>query len=335
MYIPSAPLGLKDKSFQGEGFFAAPNPPFGAVFTYYLKDEIQSKKKKRQEAEKELVKKGADVAYPSWEDLRTEDREEDPAILLTVSDEEGNVVRTLTGPVTAGFNRVAWDLRYPPATPTELKPPKDEDPFAEPPRGPLAAPGPYKVSLAKRVDGKITPLSEALPFDAVPLGNATLAAKDREALLAFEQKTARLQRAVQGAVRSADEASERLDYLKKALLDTPAADPRLGEEARALAGRLKDLQESLTGDPVKAKRNEPVPPSIQDRVQQVVSGHWSATSEATQTHLRNYEIAASQFAPVLEQLRALITVDLKRLEAEAEAAGAPWTPGRVPEWRPE
>jgi photosystem II stability/assembly factor-like uncharacterized protein len=335
MYIPSLPLGLKEKSFQGEGFFAAPNPPFGAVFTYYLKDEIKSRKKLRQDAEKEIVKKGGDVAYPPWEDLKAEDREEDPAILLTVTDEEGNVVRRLTGPVTAGFSRVAWDLRYPPSSPTELKPSKEENPFNEPPKGPLAAPGTYKVTLAKRVDGKVTPLSEVRSFEAAPLASATLPVKDRQALLAFERKTARLQRAVMGAVRSADEARNRLDNLKKALLDTPGADPRLGEEARALEGRLRDLQQSLSGDPVKGARNEPVPPSVQDRVQQVVGGHWTATSDATQTHRRNYEIAASQFAPVLERLRALVEGDLKRLEEKAEAAGAPWTPGRVPQWRPE
>ena len=72
-----------------------------------------------------------------------------------------------------------------------------------------------------------------------------------------------------------------------------------------------------------------------DRVQQVVSGHWSSTSEATQTHRREYDIAAAQFGPVLEKLRTLIEVDLASVESLAEAAGAPWTPGRVPEWRPE
>jgi hypothetical protein len=27
--------------------------------------------------------------------------------------------------------------------------------------------------------------------------------------------------------------------------------------------------------------------------------------------------------------------DLRRLEADADAAGAPWTPGRLPTWKPE
>src|SRR5262249_31385563 len=67
MFIPSNPYALKEKSFFGQTFFSAPTPPFGAVFTYYLKDEIKSLKKTRQAAEKEAVKKGEDVSYPTWE----------------------------------------------------------------------------------------------------------------------------------------------------------------------------------------------------------------------------------------------------------------------------
>jgi hypothetical protein len=29
----------------------------------------------------------------------------------------------------------------------------------------------------------------------------------------------------------------------------------------------------------------------------------------------------------------LVEVDLTKLEKDMESAGAPWTPGRVPEWR--
>jgi hypothetical protein len=189
--------------------------------------------------------------------------------------------------------------------------------------------------MARRAGGVVTPLGEPRTFQAAPLGQPTLPPADRTALLAFQRKTGRLQRAVMGAVRAAGEAQTRLDYLRKALLDTPAADPVLSVETRELEGQLKDLLISLTGDRTVASRNEPTPPSIMDRVQQVVGGHWSSTSAATRTHQRDYEIAASQFAPVLEKLRTLIEVDLASVEALAERAGAPWTPGRVPEWTPE
>src|SRR6185503_16827732 len=103
MYIPAVPLGVRDKSFQGESFYTAANPPFGAIFTYYLRDEIKTRKKQRQEKERAIAKKGGDVFYPAWDSLRAEDREEDPAVLLTATDEGGQVVRRLTGPVSAGF----------------------------------------------------------------------------------------------------------------------------------------------------------------------------------------------------------------------------------------
>jgi hypothetical protein len=196
-------------------------------------------------------------------------------------------------------------------------------------------PGTYRVSLSKRVDGTTTPIGEPVAFSAEILGAASLPAPDRAKVLAFEQKTARLQRAVLGSVETAKEAQKRLDGLKKALLETPAAPPALETRARELELTLKDLQTALSGDKVLAKYQEPVPTSIVDRVQGVVHGHWSTTSAPTGTHLRSYEIAAQEFAPVLEKLRTLVETDLKELEAKAETAGAPWTTGRVPSWKAE
>ncbi len=335
MYMVRSPLALRGKSFQGESWFAAPNPPFGAVFTYYLKDGLETLEATRRKREMEVAKEGGDVFYPSWEELRAEDLEEDPAIVLTVTDAEGNVVRRLTGPTGAGFQRVAWDLRYPPSTPTSLEPFPMDNPFRSPPTGPMAAPGTYSVALAKRVGGALTPLGEPQSFETTPLGLATLAAADRQGLLAFQAKTARLQRAVLGAIRAVEEAHQRLDFLKAAIEDTPAAGVELGDRARALEIALVDLETELGGDRTVAARNEPTPPSIVGRVQRIVYGQWTSTSPPTQTHVDAYDVASEAFADVLARLTGLLEDDLAALEADAEAAGAPWTPGRVPTWTPE
>ena len=34
LYVPAAPLAGGEKAFQGASFYTAPNPPFGATFTY-------------------------------------------------------------------------------------------------------------------------------------------------------------------------------------------------------------------------------------------------------------------------------------------------------------
>jgi hypothetical protein len=61
---------------------------------------------------------------------------------------------------------------------------------------------------------------------------------------------------------------------------------------------------------------------------------WNSTSPTTGTHRRDYDIAAQAFGQWLPKLRQLVDVDLRALQQRAEAAGVPWTPGRVPEWKP-
>ncbi|MFL6199314.1 MAG: VPS10 domain-containing protein [Thermoanaerobaculia bacterium] len=335
MFIEASPLGLPGKAFQGETLYTAPNPPFGAVFTYYLKEDLKTRKKMRWEAEAEVEKEGGNVEYPKWEDLRAEEREKEPVILLTVTDAEGQVVRRITAPAAAGMHRVAWDLRYPSTMPASLGGGPTDNPFFQPPQGPLAAPGKYTVTLAKRIGDMTTPLGEPQTFEAEPLANTSLPATDRRATLDFQRKVANLQRAVAGAASALEEGLTRVELIQKALLDTPAADPKMLDEARKIEDHLRDLNEQLTGDPVKGEHNEPTSPAIADRVFQVVGGAWGSTSAPTQTHQNNYTQAAEAFAPLLADIRKSLGEDLVNLENRMEAAGAPWTPSRIPEWKPE
>jgi photosystem II stability/assembly factor-like uncharacterized protein len=335
MYIEASQLGLPGKSFQGENFFTMANPPFGAVFTYYLKDDLKTRKKLRYEAEAAIEKEGGNLQYPKWEDVKAEELEKAPEIVVTVTDEEGNPVRRLTGPISSGFHRVAWDLRFPTSNPTELEAEENDNPFDNGPTGPLAAPGKYTVTIAKRVEGVMTPLAAPQTFEAVPLGNPSIPVTDRPATLAFQQKVARLQRAVTGALKSLEEARNRVNYDEQAIKITPAADPKLLDEAQAIENKLRTIDEQLSGDVILASHNEPTPPSIADRLFRIVGSSWSSTSAPTKTFQDDYKFASEAFAPVLEQLRRIITTDLPNLEQKLDQAGAPWTPGRLPSWKPE
>jgi photosystem II stability/assembly factor-like uncharacterized protein len=327
--------GSAGKGSQGDAFFAAPNPPFGAVFTYYLKEKVMTRKERRQEAEKKAAKEGRAVPYPTLEDLRAEDEEKEPAIVLIVQDESRATIRRLTAPRDKGFHRVAWDLRYPTSTPTEVQPPPDRPPWEPAPEGPLAPAGIYTVTLAREVDGVVTPLAGPQELSVVPLEAAMAAAQAQGDWQAFRQRIARLQRAVQGALQAATEAGTRIKYVRKAIVDTPGADPELLIEAQRLEQRLNELLTKLRGDATRAKRNEPAAPSILERVDDVVGSQWNATTGPTQTQRDAYRYAGGEFAGVLADLHALIEKDLAQLEARLEAAGAPWTPGRIPTWRME
>ncbi len=333
MFMPSAQYGLPGKAFQGSDFYTAPNPPYGAVFTYYLKEGFKTLKAERKEREKAVEDEGGTLEYPSWEDLRLEAAEPDPAVVLTIRDRTGQVIRRLTGPADSGFHRVSWDLRFPPSTPARLDPPP-HDPWGPPPSGPMVAPGEYTVSLARLSGGSLLPLAEAQSFETVPLGRATLEAKDKQAVLAFERKTADLQRAVLGAGRVLGELDQRLKLIRRALLDTPAASESMLAELATIEDSLRALHVRYGGDSIVRSHNEPDPPGIRERVLRIVKGQWHASSAPTKTHVENYTIAAGEFADFLVDLRRLVDDELAALERRLDSTGAPWTPGRIPIWQP-
>jgi len=332
MFIQSQPLGGRGKSFQGERYYTADNPSYGATVTWYLKDAIKTRKEKRQESEREAEKKGAPVGWPTRVDLRAEEEEEAPAMILTITDASDNVVRRLTGPVTAGMQRLTWDLRYPAAN-LAGPPPPDADFDFEPPSGPLVMPGTYKAQLAKRVDGVVTPLGPAQEFQVTVEGQETMSTSDHTALVEFQQKAQRLQRAAAGATQAATQLKPRLAAIKRAIAETPSLPQRLSDDATALDRRTNEILRALSGDTAARQRNINTPPSINDRIGYVVGAQRMSISRPTQTQINQYNAAAQDFEAVLVQLRQLIEVDLARLEKQLEAAGAPWTPGRIPEWR--
>jgi hypothetical protein len=160
-----------------------------------------------------------------------------------------------------------------------------------------------------------------------------MTASDRAALVEFQQKVARLQRAVQGALEAANALKPRLVLIRRALLDTPGAGDKLLDDASALDKRTNDILRALRGDSALRARNINLPPSISERVGDIVGAQRLSTARPTQTQINQYTAAAQEFEQTLAQLRQLINGDLATLEKQMEAAGAPWTPGRIPEWK--
>ena len=194
-------------------------------------------------------------------------------------------------------------------------------------------PGVYKVSIAKRVGGVLTPLSAPQTFNVTAEGQSSLSGSDRTALLEFQQKVARLQRAVSGALETSNSLKPRLVAIRRALLDTPSAGDKLLDDASGIDRRVNEILRALRGDPAQQARNQNTPPSINDRVSQIIGEQRMAIARPTGTHVAQYGVAAQEFEQTLAQLRTLIEVDLNKLEKAMEAAGAPHTPGRIPEWK--
>ena len=327
-YVPSRPMGGQEKGTMGDAFFTAPNPPFGAVFTYYLPEDLESAKERRKREEQARLARGEEIAYPERRALAAEDVERPPEVLLVVSDEAGDVVRRVPGPRRAGLHRVAWNLRYASAAPP--------GPGGREGDGPMAAPGLFSVRPVAVRNGVYEDLAQPRSFRVEPLGAATLPAADRDALLAFQREVAALQRAALAVDRAARETGDRLGLLRRAVRAAPGLDAAAYEtRIAAFETRLFDLRRVLSRDRTALDRAEFAPPSILDRIGRIARAGFTATSAPTATHRDSRAVATDQLADVSEALRVLAEDELAALEAELEAAGVPWTPGRpIPRWPP-
>ncbi|MDX2474644.1 MAG: glycosyl hydrolase [Candidatus Krumholzibacteria bacterium] len=333
IYVPGNPIGGGKKGSQGDNFYRTDNPPFGAVFTYWLGEGPKSLKVQRKATEKELIEAEKPVYYPSWDDLREEDREHEPVLVATVRNAQGEVVRRFNAPGGKGLHRVAWDLRWPDISPVNLNRSGPSTPWDDVPAGPLAMPGTYSMTLSQRVRGVDNNLAGPVEFQTRLLANNTTVTGDFGELLAFQKEAGELQRSVRGAVNTARDAQSRLNHIRQAINDTPTLDRSLLDEVDGLETQLKDMLITLQGDGAISDRSEPTTPSITGRAGMIMWTSRDITSPPTATMRKNMEIAAGQFGPLLQELTALVVTDLKSLEDRLEAAGAPHTPGRIPVWQ--
>ena len=171
------------KGSQGDSYFTASNPPFGAVFTYYLKKDTKTHQARRQTEEKKIKESGGDNLHPGWDVLKKESREESPQMLFTIRDSAGDIVRRITGPVSAGTHRITWNLRYGSFT-------------GDSGNGPLVTPGTYTVQASRRADGETKELGDPQSFEVVSVLQPSLPRQDRQEVLALQKRMGQLQRQI-------------------------------------------------------------------------------------------------------------------------------------------
>ena len=120
------------------GNWTSPNPPFGAVLTYNVKQAVP----------------------------------DDAKLVITIADDNGRQIRRLEVDKTPGLRRVAWNLRGEPvanAAPTGRGGGGGFGGRGGPPLGPLVTPGHYRATLGKLVGETVTPLGPSQSFSVVAL----------------------------------------------------------------------------------------------------------------------------------------------------------------------
>jgi photosystem II stability/assembly factor-like uncharacterized protein len=323
-YIQESPLGSRDKASQGDGYFVADNPPFGAVFTYYLKDSIQTLEEIRQEEEKEATENFEDTPFPGFDEITEEITEETPEILLIIRDASGNVVNTLTGPTKKGFHRVAWNLQRPPTSAITSPNVDDEGGFWS--FQLMVAPGEYTVELVKRQSGESTTLVEAKPFTVEQLREGALDGAAPAEVAQFWARLEDVQRRASATNAVMKEVEDKLAMLRIAMKRS-SADTDMYERWSAMKQQVDDAKTLLHGNAARNAISERQEATISDRLFHVMIGVGNSTYGPTPTHMEAMTWAEDALSDVTTALTDLRDDTLPAFESDLTAVRAPYVTG--------
>ena len=320
-YIQREPLGRGKKGSQGASHFVADNPPFGAVFTIYLKEGIKTIQELRQQKEKELTKANKDIPFPGWDELDDEKNQQKPTLWLTVQNENNEVVRKIKAKAQKGFQRIAWDLRYPSLTIA------GNVNSSRPVSGILVAPGKYKVRLSKEVDGVVTDLSEPQEFEVKPLREGALKGPSHEESVAFWKEISRMQRAVQALSLSMAEASKTIRQIESSLKRSSLAHGSVNKQVHDLKKQLEEWAQALNGNRSKNEVGEKNPHTVRMRLSAATIGTARSTYGPTPNLKKTFDIAKEDFAVIKNGVEEVVNKEIPALLKTLNEAGAPWIKG--------
>ncbi len=305
-YQQADKLGGK-KGFQGDSYFVADNPAYGAVFTVHFRDTFQSLKEKRDESEQKAKSESKDARVLSLKELEAEQRELSPKRYLQITDANDEFVARVELPNAKGMHRVTWDLHTTPIRGSGARP--------------MAMPGRYKA-VVYQWDGKATEkLSDPVELIVETMIDPSLPAVDREASLAFQKSAVALQHQLDRARRVIAKANEALTEASEVVSQSVAEPGALLAEVHGLETAIEIYERSLFGNPLLSERYMESVPTPSTRLSSAFFGALGSSHGPTQTHRTQLEIAKQELDEKLPQLDAIVVQPVVGLRAKLEAMG--------------
>ncbi len=304
---------------QGDSEYKAPNPAYGAHFTYFMSDKVKSLKDERKEREKK------NTNFPGWEALEKEKNQEKPVISLLIKDAAGNLVNTVKGTNKKGFNRVNWRLSYPSKRGEKLRTNSRNGFFGGPTI--FATPGTYTATLVKRVDGVTTVLQEPKEFKVVPMYDGALPRKSFGEMNQFREEAFAFQQDLTATNLEMNRQMQKIGAMKRAANKTTASNDALLQQINTARLRLLAIQKELSGDPVKNEIGERSNPTPND-ANWVVFSALSNTYGPTGNQKASFNRAKKQLQGIKAKLKTVINGTISSIEQSLKQAGAPWIEGQ-------
>ena len=313
---------------QGATRYEAPNPDFGAVFTYYLKDVPSTMKGDRQKAEKDLAKAGKDVEFPGWDKITAEKREEGAQLWFTIKDAQGNIVQRFSERPKKGISRVNWDLSMLSKNPIPLAQRRGAaggGGFFRRGGGMMATPGTYSVTMSIEKDGEIKTLAGPESFEVKALWDGALPRKSDAEIKKFAEDIAQLMADVTNTGNDLDQAKNRIMAMETAAGRTEKEVPGIYKSIFDLKQQILDMDTKFNANGPQEEIGEKMDPTIRERMFVAFRGGMT-TYGPTETHLQSMRIAREELTAFQAKLKDVISQEAT-LEKQLMAAGAPMIEG--------
>ncbi|MEM9385612.1 MAG: glycosyl hydrolase [Pseudomonadota bacterium] len=325
-FLPAQPGQAIGLPTQGSSAWRTPNPPHGAVFNVFLAEVPLPAKKARREREQALARNDADIPFPGFDALRDESLAGETRYVIAISSQDGTPLRRLSVPAKEGLHRIAWNMRTAPGEAIDLSPPGFSPPWFRDPEGALVGPGSYRAQLIEIGAAGVRALGEAQPFALRKLDNLPEDA-DPAATVAFRLELLDLSRRLDAASGALKEIGDRLPYLRAALARAASADVALYRAIDDVHRTVAGIQETLRGNPARAKLNEADRPGVASRLY-AAGGALATRMAPTATQRQSMSLARIGLEDVEARIARVRSGPLAAVEEALREAGAPWTPGQ-------
>lgn len=320
-YVERSHLGFEaNKGSQGDSHFVAPNPDFGAMFTYYLKKAPVLQKELRKQKEKRL--NDQNIPFSGWNALEEEKLEQKPHLVFVVKNKAGEVVRNIFKEATSGIHRTTWDLRYPNPNPIALGETKVSN-GEEGPNGLLAPPGTYSVTMYLSDNGTVKQLDSPVNFEVKPLYKNTLEGSSMEVASAFWRSFEEASRTSFKIDKSIVKAERKTKALHKALMGSTANTEDGLKQLNAIRDQINTLKSNYLGNQAKLEIGEKNPPSVGDKLFTLYLSLGRSTYGPTETNKTQMQIVTSMLTKAENELNAIMG-SMDKFESLLKTSGAPY-----------
>lgn len=330
-WTPLGSLGSREHGFQGEMHYTAPNPTQGAIIKYWIKEGVTTLAGERSKREKEQFKNGETIPYPTIDEYEAEQNEAASYLVFTIKDQTGDIVSELRSSVKQGLNQIVWDMTYMNFDGVSARQASPTSSLGS--SGIFVVPGTYTVSVSQVLKGELSEMVGPTAFTVKELDNRTIPAEDWTAMASFKKKAAALASAIGTTGRVLSGLNSDLDELKAAAKTLPINESlTFLSEIEQVEQHLEEVNRQMNGNPTLSRLDLDGEYSTRQRAQNAAYDVFGNLSNVTGTSLRNYEIAADEFAPVLEQAKKLVQ-EVKALGDRVGNEKGPVTLGRLPNWK--